>query len=263
MQREIKQREGLQRNKLIGGGINFEMLKDYEKSDEFSRIDWKATARRRIPVTRVYRFENNVELAIMIDCGRIMSTEVYGKSLLDYAVDAANLLSYSALRGNDNVSFTAFADKIIQYIPPVRTMKNFKKINLSLTHLQYHFVECNYQTAFTFVRSKLSKRSLIVIFTDILDDSNIREFHKIFMQMQKKHLVLLILLRDKNLFFTANSGNITKESIYMKAAACDLVLKRNKTIFDLKRLGIHILDLYPEKANTIVLNKYIELKNRN
>lgn len=263
LQEKIKKFEGYQKNRRIGEGSDFEMLRDYIKGDEFGHIDWKATARRRKPVSRLYRLENNFELSLMIDCGRLMATEVKGVSLLDYAVNAAVVLSYAAVKGNDSVSLTAFGSQIIKYIPPSKNLKTIKRLNYALSDLQYQFAESDYQTAFGFIRSKLNKRSLIVLFTDIIDDSNLKIYHKYFSLIKKKHIVLLVLLRDKNLFQTADSIPGTKTSIYTKAAAVDLVLRRNKAIFDLKRLGIEVLDLFPEQVNADTLNKYLNIKHKN
>jgi uncharacterized protein (DUF58 family) len=263
LQKIIKKYEGKQKNILFGDGKNFEMLRDYNKGDEFGKIDWKITARRRKPVTRIYRLENNFELSIMIDCGRMMSTEIKGLSLLDYAVNATIILSFAAIKGNDSVSFTAFGSDIKKYIPSSKNIKIIKKLNYTLTDLQYEFAESDYHLAFSFIKSKLSKRSLIVLFTDIIDDSNIKIYHKYLSILKKKHIVLLVLLKDKNLFDTAESIPNKNTTIYTKAAAVDLILRRNKTIYNLKKLGIEVLDLFPEEVTATTLNKYLSIKHRN
>ncbi len=263
IQKKIKKIEGFQKNYLIGDGSDFEMLRDYIKGDEFSKIDWKATARQKKPITRVYKLENILEVAIMIDCGRIMGTEVKGMSLLDYAVNSALILSYSAVKTNDRVSLTCFGNDIIKYIPPIKNKKDVKKLNRVLTDIEYQNLEPNYQTAFAFIKQRLPKRSIIIILTDIIDDSNIKIYHKYLSVLRKKHIVLLVLIRDKNLFTIGESLLSDRINIFTKTASADLILRRNKTIYNLKRLGIDILDLYPEEVCAKVINKYVEIKNRN
>ena len=263
LQKIIKKYEGKQKNKLYGDGKDFEMLRDYIKGDEFGKIDWKITAKRRKPVTRIYKLENNFELSILIDCGRMMSTEIKGLSLLDYAVNASIILSFAAIKGNDSVSFTAFGSNIIKHISSSKNIKIIKKLNYTLTDLQYEFAESDYHLAFSFIKSKLSKRSLVILFTDIIDDSNIKIYHKYLSMLKKKHIMLLVLLKDKNLFNIAESIPGKYNSIYTKAAAVDLILRRNKTIYNLKRLGIEVLDLFPEEVTTTTLNKYLSIKHRN
>jgi len=263
LQEKIKKIEGFQKNNLIGDGHDFEMLRDYIKGDEFNKIDWKATSRHKKPITKVYRLENTLEVALLIDCGRLMATEVSGMSLLDYAVNSSLVLSYAAVKGSDKVSLTCFGADIIKYVPPVKTKKDIKKLNYVLTDIEYQNIESNYQTVFSFIKQKLSKRSLIILLTDIIDDSNIRIYHKYLSLLKKKHIILLVLIRDKNLFNVGKSLLSDKVNIYTKTAAADLILRRHKTIFDLKKLGIDILDLYPEEITPKIINKYIEIKNRN
>ena len=244
LNKEIKKIEGYQKNKVIGDGKDFQMLRDYVKGDEFNKIDWNKTAKTKKPLVRVYRLENNFELSIMIDCGRLMSTEIKGMSMLDYAVNTSLVLAYAGIKGNDSVSFTAFGSNIIKYVPPSKNIRTIQRLNLVLTDLQYEFAESNYQTAFGFIKTKLSKRSLVVLFTDIIDDTNIKTYHKYLSMLKKKHIVLLVLLRDKILFEAADGIPGKTLSVYTKAAACDMILRRNKTIMNLKRLGIEVLDLF-------------------
>ena len=260
LQKKIIKIEGSQKNRSIGNGKEFMMLRDYIKGDDFGKIDWKATARRIKPITRVYRLENNFEVALMLDCGRLLGTEANELSLLDYAINSSVVLSYAAVKGNDNVSLTAFNRDIIKYIPPSKNLKAIKKMNYILTELQYDFVESDYKTAFRFIKSKLTKRSLVVFFTDIIDDSNINIYHKYLSLLKKKHAVLLILLRDKNLFNIANSVPSRNVNLYTKAAGIDLIIRRNKTIHNLKKLGIDVLDLFPEEVTSAALNKYLNIK---
>jgi uncharacterized protein (DUF58 family) len=260
LQANRKKYEGRQRNRILGQGMDFEMLREYYKGDDFNKIDWKATARRRKPITRIYRMENNFDVSIMLDCGRLMTAEIGGMSLLDYAINSTMVLAYSAIKGHDKVSFTAFGSDIKKHIPPTRNKKIVKNLNHVLTDLDYEFVESNLQYAFNFVRKTLPKRSLIVLFTDIIDDSNIKIYHRYLSILMKKHIVMLILLRDKSLFEIASSKPGPDLTSYTIAASSDLILRRYKTIHDLEKLGIIVLDLFPEQVTAGVINSYMKVK---
>ena len=262
VQKQIKLNESIQKTNVVGDGLDFEMLRDYIKGDDINKIDWKATARRVKPITRVFRMENSLDIAIMLDCGRIMSTEVDGMSLLDYAINSSIILSYSAVFGGDKVSLLCFGEDIIKYIPPTKNKKDIKNLSVALSGLEYQYVESNYQTAFGFIKNKLSKRSLVIIFTDIIDDSNIKIYHKYLSILSKKHIVLLILLKDKELFEIADTNPSKRLNIFTKTATYDMILRRDKTIHNLKRLGVDVLDLFPEEINPSLLSKYVEIKNR-
>ncbi len=262
VQNQLKSTSGMQKNRMIGDGSHFEMLRDYQKSDEYGKIDWKATARKGRPVTRVFRTENRLDISIMIDCGRLLSSTIDIKSILDYSVDAALILSYSAIKWGDSISITGFADKIISYVPPSKDIRAINKINYQLANLDSKIIESNYKSALNFINAKLTKRSLIVIFTDIIDNSNAGVLKKSLSILQKKHNILLVFIKDKSIFELADGKVPSKESIYTKIAAVDLVIRREKTILELKKTGVKILDLLPEEINSRIISEYVYLKKR-
>ena len=71
---------------------------------------------------------------------------------------------------------------------------------------------------------------------------------------------MLVLLRDKSLFTIAASNPGEKLTEYTIAASADLILRRYKTIHDLERLGIVVLDLFPEQVTAGVISNYIKIK---
>ncbi len=81
--------------------------------------------------------------------------------------------------------------------------------------------------------------------------------------LRRRHLVLLVLIRDKRLFAAAESRIDRTLSIYVKAAAADLVLRREKSIASLRRLGVDVLDVYPEQVSASLVNRYLDLKSKN
>jgi uncharacterized protein (DUF58 family) len=263
VQKKILRQEGQQKSAFLGEGREFEMLKKYDTGDDFNKIDWKATARLGEPVTRVYRLENSLEVALLVDCGRIMATEVGGLSLLDYAADAALILAYSAVRNYDSVSLLCFAAAVRRYVPPIKTKKDLGRLSLALSQAEFEHVEPDYGEAFRFTAQKLTKRSLVLLLSDIVDDSNLNILSRSLSVLRRKHLVLLALVRDKNLFGAAEATVEHGGSLYTKAAAADLILRRAKTIAALRRLGVDILDVYPEEISATLVNHYLDLKSRN
>ena len=55
------------------GGGEFEKLRDYVPGDSYKDINWKASARRRKPVTQVYEAERSQNVVLCIDAGRLMA----------------------------------------------------------------------------------------------------------------------------------------------------------------------------------------------
>ena len=62
---------GLRTQRRLGKGREFEELREYLPGDSFEDIDWKATARRRHPITRVYQVERSQEIYVVLDASRL------------------------------------------------------------------------------------------------------------------------------------------------------------------------------------------------
>jgi len=84
---------------------------------------------------------------MLIDCGRIMATEVHDMSLLDYACNASLILAHSAVKNHYSVSLLCFRSTITNYIPPTKDKKDTHKLDLVLSHAEFEHVEPNYSGA--------------------------------------------------------------------------------------------------------------------
>src|SRR5262245_40723894 len=111
---------GVKLSRLRGRGNEFDRLRDYRREDEFRHIDWKATARHQMLISREYVVEKNQNILIVLDCGRSMCNELGGITHLDRALNAAIVLAYIALRQGDNVGFLAFSNRPERWVRPVR-----------------------------------------------------------------------------------------------------------------------------------------------
>jgi len=263
IQKKLYQNYGQQLLRQFGTGHEFEILKEYAKGDDFNHIDWKASARNRKPVSKVYRLENNLDLLILLDCGRMMGTEVGGISLLDYAIDAAMVLSYAAVRNHDQASLLCFGSEVRHYLPPIKTKRGLATFRLVLSSLDFENGESDYRYALRIAAQKLTKRSLLVLLTDIIDDANLNIFKSYLGPLSKRHLVILVALRDKNLFAMAYTSKINYTTVFLKAASADLLLRRKNILKRLSRLGVDVLDLEPEDVTPRLLSRYLYHRGRN
>ncbi len=254
---------GIHKNRFRGMGTNLEGLRDYQEDDDSKRIDWKASTRNNKLVCKEYGMEANNLIAIVLDCGRVMTAEQQGLNSLDYAVNAALILSYMANRIGDSVSIFAFADKIIGELPPVKGKHMMNKVLRFLTPLQPDFVESNYQQMFEHLKVRLKRRALIILFSDLIDDINYQLFYKYLSVLGRKHIPLIILLRDTLLMENADMPPGKVEDVYVSAAAADMVMRREEAIKKFRQKKINLLDLLPHEVTPSLIDRYLELKSRN
>ena len=109
---------GLRSARGLGGGTEFEQLREYGPDDEFRRIDWTATARTGKAIVRTYRAERNQSVLVMLDNGRVMAGRVDGVPRVEHAMDAAMMLTAVATRLGDKCGLVAFDRPVRAVVPP-------------------------------------------------------------------------------------------------------------------------------------------------
>lgn len=249
-----------------GGASEFEALRDYQRDDEFRKIDWKATARRHKLITRQYQLERDQSIVFMLDAGRLMTAESDDLSRFDHALNATLMLTHVASRGGDQVGLMTFADRVLTYLPPASGKAASRRLMRSLFAVHPDLVETNFESAFTQLGPRLRKRSLIVLFTQILDQNASTQLLRLARGLQPRHLPLIVLLRDPTLealvALTPDHFAPHDDRPFIAAAAAESLGWRDHLIRDLKRAGALVLDVLPGELSPALINRYLEVKAR-
>ncbi len=254
---------GIHKSRYTGIGTELEYLREYQKDDDSKNIEWKVTKRINKPVTKVFQMETSNVITFAVDCGRLMTAEQEGISSLDYAVNALLILSHMSLKMGDTINIIAYSDTIIGELSNVKGKYAIRKVNHFLTKLKPDFVESNYKRAFEYIKKRIKKRSLIIFFTDIIDDINYQIFKRYLALLNKRHLTLFILLRDYLLMKSVKLEPDNVDDLYTSATAKDMFLKRSNTISKLRLNKINVLDVLPKQTTPRLIDKYLEIKSRN
>ncbi len=242
-----------------GGESEFERLREYRRGDEFRSIDWKATARRQKLISREYQLESNQNLLFVLDAGRLMTARSAGLSLFDHALNATLMLSHVAARAGDQVGLLAFSDEIKSYAPPARGAGAARHIVQAGYALHPELVESSYGAAFEHIGLRMRKRSLVVLFTQVVDDVAAAALLKMMRGVLPRHLPLMVLLRDVEIDELVEGSGVDP---YVRGAAAELSAFRDRLVRDLKKHGALVLDVSPAELTPQLINRYLEIKAR-
>jgi len=101
---------GSRLSRLRGRGVDFAEVRLYQPGDDVRSIDWRVTARKAKPHTKVYREERERPTLIVVDQSRAMffGSRVRMKSVA--AAECAALLAWHAVDGGDRVGGLVFDD---------------------------------------------------------------------------------------------------------------------------------------------------------
>lgn len=250
-------------SRLRGIGSEFESLRDYEEGDDIRRMDWKATARLGRPITRNYEIEHFRNVMVVIDRGRLMAGRIGEATKLDHAIDAALMVAGVALDGGDRCGMLVFDDDVVAYLPPRGRMDQLQRLVETVHDIQPNLVESHFRRAFIYLQTKLTRRSLVLVLSDIADAEASAAVVAGLLSLGKRHLVVLAALRTPEIEGVLEEPVDGPLTPYRKAVAYRLLRERAEIMARLERGGVHVLDVPPDRLTIPVVNKYIELREAN
>ena len=254
---------GMKSIRQLGEGRLFESLREWGPGDDLRHIDWKATARRGKVITRQYEAERRQQVLLVLDTGRLMTADVAaGVARLDFAVQAALELAYAAAQHDDNVGIMTFADGVQHFVAPERGRTGVRRVLDVLAEVEPKLVEPDYPGAFRYLAARNRKRALTVLFTDVIDRFASDALVANVATLRPRHLPLAVTLRNPELDAVAARRPATPRDAFRKAAAEELLHAREEALGHMRRAGVLVIDVTPERAAQAVVAKYLDLKRR-
>lgn len=258
-----KRDAGMKAVRQLGEGRLFESLREWVPGDDLRHIDWKATARRAKVITRQYEAERRQQVLLVLDTGRLMTADVAaGVARLDFAVQAALELAYAAAQYDDNVGIMTFADGVQHFVAPERGRTGVRRVLDVLAEVQPKLVEPDYPGAFRYLAARNRKRALTVFFTDVIDRFASDALVANVATLRPRHLPLAVTLRNPEIDQVATQRPATPRDAFRKAAAEELLHAREGALGHMRRAGVIVIDVTPERAAQTVVAKYLDLKRR-
>jgi uncharacterized protein (DUF58 family) len=261
--RQLRTREmGLRAHRLRGQGMEFARLRDHHPDDDIRLIDWKATARRSRLIAREYQVERCQNVVLMIDAGRMLTEEVDGIVKIEYVLNAALLLTRIAAQYDDRVGALVFADRVEKNVPLRKGQAAVKGMAEALYDVEPRLRESDYEGAFDVLHTRFRKRSLVVLFTNLVDQETSGLVQGLLRGLARRHLPICVAVGDREVEEAAQRMPSTAEEAYRKAAAAHMLVSRAKTLQELHKSGVHVVDAPAGQVPVAVLDKYLDLKAR-
>lgn len=256
---------GLRAMKERGEGSSFESLREYVRGDDPRRLDWKASGRRGTLIVRQMEAERSQNVLLAIDAGRLMTEELRSddgvrRERLDAALSAALLLAEVAAQHGDRVGLLVFSDTVERFIPPSRLP--LATLAEPLAEVRARVVEPDYPGAFAFLSRQLRRRSLIVLFTDVIDARASAALLAHAGVATRRHLPLAVAIRNPAVEEAAAAPPADDAAVYRRAAAEELLLQRSVALATMRRSGVLVADTLPDEAVPTAVNRYLEVKRR-
>ena len=256
--RERRLREvGLRARGPRGLGTEFESVRDYLPDDDVRQVNWRATARLGRPMSNTFRIEQEREVLCAIDSGRLMAAPLGDRTRLDAAVDASVAVAAVADVLGDRVGALAFDSGLRVQVRPNR--RGARAVIGALFDLESAPVESDYELAF---RNVGEKRTLVMIFTDLLDDAAARSLANAMPVIARRHAVVVLSALDPEIQGIVAQLPRDLADAYASAAAADLLTARRRAAAMLRRAGAEVVEAAPERLSAASVNAYLQAKER-
>ena len=242
----------------LGLGTDFESIRDYAPDDDVRQINWRATDRTGRPMSNQYRVEQDREVQLLIDAGRLMSAPLTDRTRLDAAIDAAVSVALVADVVGDRCGVVAFDDQIRRRLPPRRAGGD--AVVRALFDLEPRPVDSDYELAFQTVEG--AKRSLIVIFCDLLEEAAARPLVDAVPVLARRHVVIVASVRDPDLDAQLTTPPATARDVYGQAVALDVLAARARVAHGLERAGASVLEAPAKALPAACVRAYLHAKAR-
>lgn len=253
---------GIHRRRMVGAGREFAQLREYVSDDDFRDINWNATARHRKPITNVYQAERSQDVLLCLDCGRMMGTPVENGTALDCAIDAAIMLAHAANDQGDRVGLALFKDTVELFMKPKAGRRAVNAIIEELVESEPEGVFPSYSSLVECLRVRHKRRSMVFIFTDLNDVQLTKDLAQVLPLISRRHVIVVISLRDLLLDNIANGGAVERGHVYQVLAARALVTERDARSRELSKHGIQVLEADAQELTMSVINRYLTVKMR-
>jgi uncharacterized protein (DUF58 family) len=173
------------------------------------------------------------------------------------------LTAWVALKMGDRVALHAFDSRPRLASGVVSGNAAFHELKRISAEIDYSAEETNYSFGLITLSARLSRRSLIVLFTEFTDsisaDFLVRTAHRLL----QTHLLLIVVLRDEELEAIAEQEPRRPEDVTRAITAAALLRERRLIINRLRHLGVHVVESEHDKVGESLVASYIELKQRN
>jgi uncharacterized protein (DUF58 family) len=249
---------GIIRRPRAGSSRDFHQLRDYRDGDPLAQIDWKATSRRQMLISRDFQEQRNQSIVFLLDTGRRMRALDGGLPQFDHVLNAILLVSHVALRQGDQVAVKSFGGSD-RWLPPVKGSHAMPVLLNHLYDYQTTAAPSDFSGAVEQLMARQRRRSLVILLTNLRGEDG-KELVPALQVLKSRHLVLLASMRERAVE-DAISQPVESFSSALKFLAADrYAQERSEILATLGALGILTLDSTAQEFAVALANSYFDIK---
>ncbi|MFK7901197.1 MAG: DUF58 domain-containing protein [Cyclobacteriaceae bacterium] len=258
--KNVREFYGAKKRRRLGYSYEFEQIKEYVLGDDIRNINWKATARASQVMINQFEEEKSQQVYTLIDKSRTMNMAFGGMSLLDYAINAALVISNVSLQKQDKAGLVTFSDKIGNTVKALNRPGQMNKVLETLYNEKEREGEADYELLYQLTTKLIHGRSLLFLFTNIETNYSLERILPVLRKLSKRHVLVVIFFRNVELENYAYGKAKDTEEVYLKTIAEKMYVEKEQLMLQLNKYGIQTIFTEPGDLIINTVNKYLELK---
>lgn len=253
---------GVKKVRRVGHTMEFDRIREYVPGDDRRAVNWKASARRGDLMVNVYQDERAQPVYCVLNMGRVMEMPFDGMTLLDHSINTSLVLANLALEKHDRAGLLTFSHEMGPAVPADRRTDQLRRIQERLYRLNTDFLETDYRQLATYVRSRIQRRSLLLLFTNFTARSSLDRQLTALQSLARRHPLVVIFFENTELVQLTHRPAETTEEVYVRGMAEKFRYEKRQIVHELRRQGIYTILTPPDELSVQTINKYLELKVR-
>jgi uncharacterized protein (DUF58 family) len=259
-----------------GQGREFERLREYQAGDNYAEIAWKSTARRGVPVTRLFQWEQKQEVYFVVDQSRASASLIAPaletdatsplarapRRLLDLAVETALVGATVALELGDEFGLVTYAEEPKTWLRAGSGQFQFHQFRDRLLNLEPLPTTADYEALFSKIRLQLRRRAYLVLLADLAERSLSDSMRRGVALLRTSHVVLMtsVLPVHARPAFSAGEQPRTDQDVYAALAGEKENQRLGALARQLRQLGAELHFVSPENFLRTAVEGYLESK---
>ena len=242
----------------LGLGTDFESIRDYLPDDDIRQVNWQATSRAGRPMSNTYRVEQDRDVMCVVDAGRLMAAPIADHTRLDVALDAVTAVAAVANVVGDRCGTLAFDARILREVGPRRGGGD--EVVRALFDLEPTGLDSDYELAFRSASG--GKRSLMFVFTDLLEEAAARPLVEAVPVIARRHVVMVATPADPDLEELMSRRPGSERDVYAMSVALDVLNARRRVATQLRHAGAEVIEAEPGRLGSACVAAYLRAKSR-
>ncbi len=259
--------QGISARGPLGLGTDFELVRDYLPDDDVRQVNWRATARLGRPMSNQYRVEQDRDVVLLVDAGRLAAAalpvsadeaERPRGTVLDATLDALAAVALVADEVGDRCGAVAFDREVRVALRPRRAGGSV--VVRALHDLEPRLVDSDYEAAFRRVEG--SKRAFVLILTDLFEPVAVRSLADAVPVLARRHAVVVASPADPGLRAMAGAAPVSADDVARVVAAAEVEDAREAAAARVRAAGAGVVDAAPGSLARACVAAYLRAKSR-